>query len=325
MFISIILANLMHRSNPSMRSLEAFYAVVTLGSLAAAAEHLFVTQPAVSHLLRALEKSTGLVLFMKHGRRLELSEDGKLFFNEVANGIHVLGELRNSAEAIRSAKRGHIRIVAIPVAADHLLPEFLGAFSERNPGVRITLEVAEKHRALIMLESGAVELALVAQNSSPNFRTHCELKSHAVLIAPQDWKPTNGAAVNAGSGKRDAGGMPKIRLAAIGDEPFVALNTGSPFRQLLDSYMQSSGLSLSIRVQTRTQSTLAALVATGAGVGLIDEIVAHKLAPSVNIYRTDADLAWTFQLLSRSGGTLSTAAASFADYLSNALMKGRQP
>ncbi len=52
------------------RQIEAFHAVIELGAVSAAATYMHVTQPAVSHLIRALEESVGFKLFERRGRKL---------------------------------------------------------------------------------------------------------------------------------------------------------------------------------------------------------------------------------------------------------------
>ena len=100
----------MMRDQLNIRALEAFHAVVTLGSVAAAADHLSVTQPAVSHMLKSLAEATQLTLFRKLGRRLVLTEDGQIFFDDVSSALAVLSGLKASAQSIRSAKSGNVRL-----------------------------------------------------------------------------------------------------------------------------------------------------------------------------------------------------------------------
>ncbi len=284
----------------SLRAIHAFHAVVTLGSVAAAAEHLNVTQPAISHLLKSLEGWTNLTLFRKIGRRLELTEDGQVFFGDVASALPIISNLQESAEAIRNAKRGHVRIVAIPVVSEYLLPAMLGRFMRDNPFVEITLEVAETHRALTLLEAGMVDLALVSGVRDKTHAVHADLSTRSVLIAPADWR---------------SGSALPVELASIQSEPFIALNTGSPFRYALDQHLGRAGLSLKIRAQVRTQSAIAGLVASGVGIGIVDQIVAARAIAGTRSVAFEPALSWSFHLVSRSSGTLSTSAQRLAEYL----------
>lgn len=290
----------MNFETPSLRSLEAFHAVVTLGSVDAAAKQLFITQPAISHLLRSLDKTTGLTLFQKSGRRLSLSEDGTAYFDEVVTGIQVLNELRNAAERVRSAKTGHVRIAAIPVYADNFMPELLAGFSNANPSVKVTLEVAEQYRSLIMLETGVVDLALVVENHSDAFDVHLAISSQAMMIIPKSWgKPAT----------------EPIQIKELREKPFVSLPKGSPFRTILNQYFSEHGIELIAKIETRTQSAVAALVSGGAGFAIIDKIGAGNLDEKTMCFPLEPPLKWQFQLLSRKNSRLSTAANMWLDWV----------
>lgn len=296
-------------TRPGIRALEAFHAVVTLGSVSAAAERLHVTQPAISHLLKSLDTATGLKLFRKQGRRLELTGDGRLYFEEVENALLVFSRLQGSVDVIKGAKTGHLRIVAMPVVADHLLPRLLGRFMQINPDIEVTLEVAELYRALPMLETGAVELALVSPVQGHNLKEHASFPGKGVLIAPKGWR---------GAGKK------QVNLASIQDEPFVALSQDSPFRYLLDQHLSAENLKLSIKVQTRTQSAIAGFVAANAGVAIVDRIVAEDLAGDLQILTFEPELTWRFQLLSRHI-ELSSVATLLVNFLAKEFERLREP
>ena len=64
---------------PPLPALRAFEAVARLGSVVQAADELHVTHGAVSQQVRALETHLGLALFTRHGRRLSLTEDGRIY------------------------------------------------------------------------------------------------------------------------------------------------------------------------------------------------------------------------------------------------------
>ena len=288
------------KKKTSLRSLEAFHAVVTLGSVAAAAKHLFVTEPAISHLLRGLESATGLSLFGKKGRRLELTPDGRLFFDETAGAMSVLSRIDKVADAIRSAKHGHVRLVAIPVAADYLLPEILCRFSKAHPEIDVTVNVAEAHRAMDMLERGNADLVIAVHDSARTCQSHAQLDSHAMIIGPKS---------HFGSHKGD------ISLAALRAQPFVALTPGSPFRSILDQYLSQQNLVFNHTMEVETQSLIVKLVSLGYGISFVDAIATRDAAQQISARNFSPSLRWTFHLLSSANARLSTAGQVFTDFV----------
>ncbi len=288
---------------PSLRCLKAFHAVVTLGSVSAAAEYLCITQPAVSYLLRSLEESCGLKLFQKSGRTLKLSEDGRIFFEQVANGLQVLQELENTASAIRSARLGHVRIVCLPVIADFLMPHFLAGFTADNPEIQVTLEVAEGHRALVLLETGVVDLALIASDALQHVKIHCRFFSPVSMIAPKGTLATA------------ARPMAPNALAETSQLPFIAVSGDSPFRRMIDRHLNAAEISLTGQIQARTQASIAGLVRNGAGFSLVDHWVAKASSQELQILRPEPSISWHYALISRESTSLTSTNQRFVSEL----------
>jgi len=97
-------------SKPSLRGLQAFEAIGRCGSVTAAANDLGVSPGAVSQLVRNLEQCLGLTLLERHGRRVELSSWGRLYYREIAKGFlqishaaNVLTRARNETSIVLSA------------------------------------------------------------------------------------------------------------------------------------------------------------------------------------------------------------------------------
>jgi len=109
------------------RQIEAFRAAVAQGSATAAADALFVTQPAISRLLADLEDAVGFSLFERQGRGLQPTVDGLRLYDAVERVYLGLETVAETARAIREGESGKIRIGALPVYADGLveLPEDL--------------------------------------------------------------------------------------------------------------------------------------------------------------------------------------------------------
>ena len=98
----------------NLRQIEAFRSVMRLGSMTAAAEVLYTSQPNVSRLISQLELSTGLTLFKRAGVRLIPTQEGQAFFQEVERAFVGLDSLKLSAKNIRNLGTGRLRVAAVP-------------------------------------------------------------------------------------------------------------------------------------------------------------------------------------------------------------------
>ena len=120
----------------TLTQLSAFLSVVRRGSVTAAAEELFVTQPSVSAAVAALERELGAKLLERDGRGLRPTAAGAAFAPYAA---HVLGLLEEGGRAARECAEGAratLRISAVTSAGDHVVPPLIRAFCDRHPGAR---------------------------------------------------------------------------------------------------------------------------------------------------------------------------------------------
>ncbi len=126
----------------SPSALFAFEAAARHLSFTKAAEELNVTQAAVSYAVRQLESALDVILFHRHHRRIELTEAGERFFNDVSIG---LAHIRRSADAITRLKGDrHVTLsVSTAFAAYWMVPR-LAEFRAAYPDIDIRVQTTDK-------------------------------------------------------------------------------------------------------------------------------------------------------------------------------------
>ena len=132
----------------TLTQLAAFVCVVRHGSVTAAAEELFVTQPSVSAAVAALEREVGAKLLERDGRGLRPTAAGAAF---APYATHVLGLLEQGGRAAREAvagERAMLRISAVTSAGDHVVPQLIRAFRDAHPELDIDLHIGNRTRGL---------------------------------------------------------------------------------------------------------------------------------------------------------------------------------
>lgn len=144
----------------SLRQLRAFEAVAAEGSFTRAAQRLFLTQSALSVLIRDIEKELGVALFDRHTRRVELTEAGHAFLPDVRRMLNELSEAVGRIGDLRDKRKGVLRLAASQLIASTLLPVVLAAYRSRFEGVDIRLRDTLPEHLLTHLQSGEVELLL---------------------------------------------------------------------------------------------------------------------------------------------------------------------
>ena len=245
----------------NMRQLEAFRAIMMVGSVTGAARMLNISQPGVSRLVGDLEHSIGFKLFIRSKGRLEPSVEGVNFFGELERSFVGIESLKRIAREIKDLRRGHLRIAAMPAVCLDLLPKTTKRFSDKNPGLKITLEVHNSPRIVEWVAArhfdvgvGMLTLDKPGLEIAHSFRTAC------VFVAPAghplERKKT-------------------VRLKDVENEPFVALRHHTLAALQIDQTFDKANVRRDIRMETQPSFSACSLVAQGIGVGLVDPLTAN--------------------------------------------------
>lgn len=216
--------------------LRSFVAIVDTGSMLNASEQVFVTQSALSLQIKRLEELVQQTLFLREGRRLNLTSAGDVLLDYARRVLLLHDEAVAAVSAGRFA--GPARIGMVQDFADTLLSGLLSRFSELHPEAQIYARVAGTAELQTLLERR--ELDILLGFAAPN-------DPHAVTVAPMSWYG-DGALVD-----REV-----IPLAVL-EEP-------CRFREAAIRALEDAGLQWRITVETPNLATLKAAVGVGLGV-----------------------------------------------------------
>ncbi len=144
-----------------LKPLRAFCQTARLGSVSRAAEALYVSQPAVTLQLQALERDLGVRLFERSGRRLTPTREGEALYElarPLVEGVDGLGAAFR--EQLRGLDAGELHVAAGSSTILYLLPRIVAAFRAAQPDVRLILHNVTGAGGLGLLRSDEVDLAV---------------------------------------------------------------------------------------------------------------------------------------------------------------------
>ncbi|WBU56292.1 LysR family transcriptional regulator [Paracoccus sediminicola] len=122
-------------ARPNIRQIEAFNAVMKGGSISKAAETLFVSQPAVSKMIRAFEDACGFKLFVRASSRIRPTAEARRLFMETEKLQAGVARVENTAKAIRGLERGDLAVVAFPALSFRVLPRAAAQFMRAHKNI----------------------------------------------------------------------------------------------------------------------------------------------------------------------------------------------
>lgn len=238
----------------SLRSLLIFKTAAETGSFTQAAKKLYITQSAVSHTIRDLEESTGMILFDRLSKRIELTADGKLLLQE---SIPLLTASRQLEKRLADPKRQPpVQIVSSITIAGFWLPSILQRLQKQLPDISVHVNVVRAAEALDILQSGDAELAFV-EGARPNppftykIFDECLLK---IVCAPGY---TNAARF--------------LSLHDFCSQKLLLREPGSAIRDTLDSRLMLSGYTVTPTWQSVNSTALLKAAISGLGIAVLPE------------------------------------------------------
>ncbi|MBA2414765.1 MAG: LysR family transcriptional regulator [Geodermatophilaceae bacterium] len=143
--------------------LRTFLAVVTTGSVGDAADMLLVSQSAVSASLSGLQRELGVRLIERHGRGVRLTEAGGIYAGYSQRILGLIDEALISARDGNRPQRGHVRLGAVPTAAEQVIPGYLATFRQHYPDAQVSLHVGSRDDVFRRLVSHEVDLVVAGR------------------------------------------------------------------------------------------------------------------------------------------------------------------
>lgn len=142
-------------------TLKAFVAVAESGSFSRAAETLFMTQPAISKRIAALEEDLKTPLFDRLGRNIQLTEAGEKFLVSARRILTDIDISREEVQSLSAEVGGRLRLATSHHVGIHRLPPVLKAFTQAHPQVELDLLFMDSELACAEVANGHIELAVV--------------------------------------------------------------------------------------------------------------------------------------------------------------------
>ena len=284
----------------TLGQLRSLLEVASTGSVRAAAERLFVTQPAVSSQIAALQKELGVRLVTRDGRGLRLTTAGEVL---AGYSRRVLGLLEEAAVATTGAaepERGRVRLAAVTTAGEQLLPRLIAGFRERHPAAEISLEVANRPRVFSLLEHHEADLVIGGRPPDPSpLRSLAERPNSMVLVAPPGLLPRS------------------PRPEELSRVTWLLREPGSGTRATTEEYLAATGLHPATLTLGSNGAIREALV-VGLGVTLLSlDAVGDELARGslVEVRASGMPLRRAWHLIARGDEPLAATAQLFVEHL----------
>ena len=247
------------------RRLQVFHTVARLLSFTKAAEMLHMTQPAVTFQIRQLEEYFNTRLFDRTHNRISLTAAGERVFQYAEKIIALYGEMDSKVRELTGDVSGILIIGASTTIAEYMLPNLLGTFKEKHPGINLRLKVSNSVGIVHMVEDNSVDVGIV-ESPITNKNLVVEVCWHdkLVLICP----------TNHPLAKKS-----KIKVEDLLGQPFVFREEGSGTREFISEYLEQNNMhlhDLNLNVEVGNPEAVKSAVEAGLGVSIVSQATIVK-------------------------------------------------
>ena len=154
-------------------------------SFSEAAKHLNISQPTVSHHIKALEAELGVELFNRTSAHLNLTEAGRSLLPWARKLAQDSSDLQEIAASLHDGVVGHLRIACSTTSGKYILPQLAARFSKRNAGVRVSILACAPELAIPQVLQSEANLGVVSfEPRGEEVESQPFFEDHVTLIAP---------------------------------------------------------------------------------------------------------------------------------------------
>ncbi|MEH7148468.1 LysR family transcriptional regulator [Priestia megaterium] len=235
--------------------LEYFRVVARFEHFRKAAEHLSISQPALSRSIHKLEEELGVTLFDRCGRSVKLNQFGRLFLKRVENGLNEITIGIQEIDQLKNPYTGAVSLAFLQTLGISILPEIISNFNKRYPYVEIQLYQNKILNSIQQLLNREVDLCLISSfEDNPDITWHPLMDEELFLYVPANHRFAERSS---------------IALSELSDDNFIAFKEGLGMRETINNFCKEAGFTPLIKFEGEDVSTLAGLVSSGLGVTVI--------------------------------------------------------
>lgn len=244
----------------TLRQLQYFVAVAEQGSVTRAAQNLSISQSSVTEALKELESDLGVTLFDRHPRGLAITHNGHQFLRHATKILATVSDARTSFSGQQNASGGRLNIGVTSLVAGYVLSDLLARYRRACPGVDVSAIEDNGGYLEHLLVGGELDVAVMVIS---NLRDRMALQAEILETSPYRlWLPMGHPLVSADI----------ISVADITREPLIML-TIDEIEENTGKLLTALGARPHVAFRTRSVEAVRSLVATGAGVALLPDLV----------------------------------------------------
>lgn len=310
------------------QEMKYVYQVYLDGSISRAAEHLYITQPALSMSIQKIENELGMPLFDRGTRPLTLTLAGQIYIETVRQTMFLEQDMVRQMEDVRRLNTGSLCIGGSHYLNSYILPQVLTGFSRQYPGIQLQLVEHSSAHLAQMLSDRQLDLTF---NCNPEFLEYFQrfpaFYDHILLAVPKE-DPINQGLMRAALTSRDIAkkrhlkkSCPTMDLTQFKELEFLLLAQGNNLYDRGRQLFQEAGFDPKIKMEVSQLATAYHLAEHGLAATFVSDRLVIGERDSLCYYKLDSHLSERlFYILLPERKYISFAVRTFIDYFKEQML-----
>lgn len=279
----------------SLTQFTILQTIVRAGSFSAAAEILYISQPAVTLQMKNLEKQVNNKLFLKRGKQIELTEGGYLLLRYSQKILLLCEETCQALQDLKNSQIGYLTLGASQTTGTYLMPLLIQSFRKEYNHVKIQLHVDSTRHICWNVAKGIIDLALVSGEVPFDLRSYLHLTDYAdeelaLIASPEHFLFQTGKKAS-------------ITKNELYNLKFIFLEPHSTVRKVLECTLEFHMISiqkLKIEMELSSIEAIKSAVESNLGVAFLSSVAIQKeleLKTLVQLNIEDVTLSRTISIV----------------------------
>lgn len=267
--------------NVDLELYKVFYVVAKNKHMTRASEELHISQPAISQSIKKLEDQLGGTLFLRSNKGMELTEEGKMFYEYVKGALELIGNAENEYTSFKDLSKGEIKVGCSTTLTKLILMDALENFHKDYPNININIVNGLTSNLINDLKLGKLDFVIFNESNVKENNLYLEkikeLKQG--FVYNPDYYTDN-----------------VKTFSDLNKLPLILQNGESNSRKLLDYIALQEHVKLIPRMEVVSQELISEFANIGLGIGFViidlanrnfknlKELEINKTIPNINVY-----------------------------------------
>jgi LysR family transcriptional regulator, transcriptional activator of the cysJI operon len=240
----------------NLSQLQTFVTVASEGSMTAAADKLFLTQPAVSQQMKNMEDDLGVELIVRGSKQIKMTAQGEILYEHAKKILSLAQMAEVSIKSVGAQLRGELKIGTLNTIGLHLMSPVVSRLLKFNPDFKIKVDYAKGESLIQSYKKGELDV-LVLPEVEVNYKATLPDSKSQVLFQEEMWL--------VGSGKDEFYPM-TVSMADIKKIPYVHFANEFPD---FDASLSKAAGTLQSVFESSNVGTLKRVIEYGLGIGFL--------------------------------------------------------